>query len=47
MSKANAWQLMRRFDFAATNSERPILNKFHGVLIQSELYMRITRREER
>ncbi|KAI6784042.1 uncharacterized protein J7T54_004588 [Emericellopsis cladophorae] len=37
-------ELLRRFDFAALNTERPIVNKFHGVLIQQDLVVQITKR---
>ncbi|KAH8680403.1 benzoate 4-monooxygenase cytochrome P450 [Ilyonectria robusta] len=39
-------ELIRRFDFSVIDMERPIRNSFFGVLIQSELNMRITRRED-
>ncbi|KAJ9142909.1 Benzoate 4-monooxygenase cytochrome P450 [Pleurostoma richardsiae] len=38
-------ELMRRFDFAILNPEKPIKNSWYGVLVQSEMHMRITRRE--
>ncbi|KAK2617023.1 hypothetical protein QQS21_000114 [Conoideocrella luteorostrata] len=37
-------ELLRRFDFSIVNAERPIKNAFTGVLIQSQLYMRVSRR---
>ncbi|KAH7118581.1 benzoate 4-monooxygenase cytochrome P450 [Dactylonectria estremocensis] len=39
-------ELLRRFDFSVLDMERPIRNAFFGVLIQSDLKMRITRRED-
>ncbi|KAM5380801.1 hypothetical protein ACJZ2D_003325 [Fusarium nematophilum] len=38
-------ELFRRFEFSIIDAERPIRNQFYGVLIQSGLNMRITRRE--
>ncbi|KEY70331.1 hypothetical protein S7711_06807 [Stachybotrys chartarum IBT 7711] len=39
-------ELLRRFDFTVVNAERPLKNSFTGVLLQSDLNMRISRRED-
>lgn len=39
-------QLLRRFDFTVVNAERPVKNSFTGVLLQSDLNMRISHRED-
>ncbi|KAH8172544.1 cytochrome p450 domain-containing protein [Sarocladium implicatum] len=40
-------ELFRRFDFTSVDVEKPIRNTFVGVLIQSEMYLKITRRDSR
>lgn len=43
-SLADRAQLFRRFDFTPVDAERPIKNTFCGLLIQSDMHMRITSR---
>jgi len=45
-SHADLRQLFRRFDFTPVDVEKPIRNTFVGVLIQSDMYLKIKQRHQ-
>lgn len=40
------FEVLRRWDFTVADAERPIRNEFTGMLVQSDMWVRVKRKEK-